>query len=158
MKHLQPLQIDENTVIYIEADEDVALPLASPAVPEPPTQPVEQTREQTRRDLGLADKGLSDMAKGTIEQVQRTLTPIDPQKAAIQSMVALEATIRTYTSHTLKAFKNVAEANIDKVTMEFGINVGGEAGVPYVTKGTAECSLKITVECSFPSTPPASHP
>ena len=38
---------------------------------------------------------------------------------------------------------------VDKVTLQFGIRVGGEAGVPYVTKGTAESNLSITVECSF---------
>ncbi|HEY9605328.1 MAG TPA: CU044_2847 family protein [Allocoleopsis sp.] len=43
-----------------------------------------------------------------------------------------------------------AIANVDKVTLEFGIELGGEAGVPYVTKGTAKSNLKITVECSFP--------
>jgi hypothetical protein len=36
------------------------------------------------------------------------------------------------------------------IHIEFGIEVGGEAGVPYVTKGTAKSNLKITVECSFP--------
>lgn len=50
----------------------------------------------------------------------------------------------------LKAFKELGDANIDKVTLEFGINMVGEAGVPYITKGTAECSLKVTVESSFP--------
>jgi hypothetical protein len=43
-----------------------------------------------------------------------------------------------------------AIANVDKVTLEFGIKVAGEAGVTYVTKDTAESNLKITVECSFP--------
>ncbi len=46
--------------------------------------------------------------------------------------------------------RKVAIANIDEVTLEFGIELGGEAGVPYVTKGTAKSHLKITVKCSFP--------
>ena len=37
-----------------------------------------------------------------------------------------------------------------KVTLEIEVKVAGEAGVPYVTKGTADANLKITVECSFP--------
>jgi hypothetical protein len=61
----------------------------------------------------------------------------------------LEDTIRTYTSYSLRALKQVADAHIDKVTLEFGIEVSGEAGVPYVTKGTATSNLKVTVECSF---------
>ncbi|MCC5625626.1 CU044_2847 family protein [Nostoc sp. CHAB 5715] len=54
------------------------------------------------------------------------------------------------TVYSLNAFKKIPIANIDKVTLEFGIKVGGEAGIPYVTKGTAESNLKVTVECSFP--------
>lgn len=52
----------------------------------------------------------------------------------------------------MNAFKQmpIANANVDKVTLEFGIELGGEAGVPYVTKGTAKSNMKIAVECSFP--------
>lgn len=69
---------------------------------------------------------------------------------AMQNLKSIEGTIRGYTAYTLNAFKKIAVANVDKVTLEFGIKVGGEAGIPYVTKGTAESNLKITVECSFP--------
>ncbi|MEB3182154.1 MAG: CU044_2847 family protein [Nostocaceae cyanobacterium] len=55
-----------------------------------------------------------------------------------------------YFPYPLNAFKQVPIANVDKVTLEFGIELGGEAGVPYVTKGTAKSNMKITVECSFP--------
>lgn len=33
-----------------------------------------------------------------------------------------------------------------KVTMEFGIQAGGETGVPFVTKGTAQANVKVTIE------------
>jgi hypothetical protein len=71
------------------------------------------------------------------------------QKHAAQSFKAIEGTIRTYTTYTMNAFKDLATANVESVTLEFGLKVGGEAGVPYVTKGTAESNLKITVHCSF---------
>ena len=71
--------------------------------------------------------------------------------AAIQKFKSLEGTIRAYTTHTLNAFKEISGANIDTVTLEFGMTVGGEAGIPYITKGTAESSLKVTVQCSFPN-------
>ncbi len=72
------------------------------------------------------------------------------KQQARESFNAIQSTIYTYTALTLNAFKKVAIANVDKVTLEFGIELGGEAGVPYVTKGTAKSNLKITVECSFP--------
>ncbi len=67
-----------------------------------------------------------------------------------QNFQAIEGTIKAYTNYTLNAFKEVASANIDKVTLEFGIKVGGKAGIPYVTQGSTNCHLKVTVECSFP--------
>ena len=76
-------------------------------------------------------------AKGASEQV-------------VRNFQAMQGTIRAYTSYTLNAFRQMAGANVDKVTLEFGMKVAGEAGVPYVTKGTADANLKITVECSFP--------
>jgi len=62
---------------------------------------------------------------------------------------SMEGTIRSFTSTTLNAFREISGANINKVTLEFGIKIGGEADIPYVTKGTAESNVKITVECSF---------
>lgn len=34
----------------------------------------------------------------------------------------------------------------DKVTLEFGLQIGGEAGVPIITKGTAQANVKVSVE------------
>ncbi len=82
--------------------------------------------------------------------VETTRTAKGAGDQAIRNFQAMQGTIRTYTAYTLNAFKNMATANVDKVTLEFGIKVAGEGGVPYVTKGSAECNLKITVECSFP--------
>ncbi|MGD1940577.1 MAG: CU044_2847 family protein [Leptolyngbyaceae cyanobacterium] len=128
MTKLIPVQVDANTVIYIEPTPEVTIPTAAEK-PSPAAN-----RELTREDLDLGDKGaLEEAARRTVE-----------------SFAAMETTIKTYTQRTLDAFKELGSANVDKVKLEFGINLGGEAGVPYVTKGTAECSLKITVECSFP--------
>lgn len=123
MTQLIPIQLDDETIIYIEATEDVSI--ASISTEEP-------TEEQKKRKR--IDRGVSD----------------DVQKQVIQNFQAIQGTIRAYTVYTLNAFKKVAIANVDKVTLEFGIELGGEAGVPYVTKGTAKSNLKITVECSFP--------
>ena|SRR3712207_3395175 len=133
MPQLAPIQLDDGTIIYIEASENISVPPVSEQEPDRAEEP----EERTRTDLGAGGKGW----------------PPDPrsaQTAVVQSFNAIENTIQAYTTYALSAFKKVAIAKVDKVTLEFGIEVGGEAGVPYVTKGTAKSNLKITVECSFP--------
>lgn len=117
MTQLAPIELEDGTVIYVEATETVNAPEIKDKT---------QDEEETLVSRGGGMTG------------------------AIQKFKSIEGTIRAYTAHTLNAFKEIAAANVDKVTLEFGIKVGGEAGVPFVTKGTAESNLKITVECSFP--------
>ena len=88
--------------------------------------------------LGREEKGWRERNRSPEEQIR-------------QSFTAIEGTIRAYTNHTLNAFRQVGSGNIDKVTLEFGIKVGGKAGIPYVTEGSADSHLKILVECSFPN-------
>jgi hypothetical protein len=120
MTQLAPICLDDGTVIYVEATEDVNAPPVS----------IEELAEEE----SLSDKG------GDITQI-------------IQNFQAIQSTIRAYTTYTLNAFKQVKIADVNKVTLEFGIQIGGETGIPYVTKGTAQSNLKITVECSFPDRP-----
>ncbi|MDJ0600503.1 MAG: CU044_2847 family protein, partial [Crocosphaera sp.] len=61
------------------------------------------------------------------------------------NLPSIANTIKAYTEYTLNAFKQVDNANIDKVTLEFGIKVMGKIGVPYVTT-SADSHLKITVD------------
>ena len=122
MTQLTPIQLEDGTIIYIEATDNVdALPVS-----------IESPEGE---EEALIDKGWDANVA---------------QKQIVQNFQAIEGTIRAYTVYSLNAFKKIPVANIDKVTLEFGIKVGGEAGIPYVTKGTAESNLKVTVECSFP--------
>ncbi|MBW4625553.1 MAG: hypothetical protein KME49_08625 [Brasilonema octagenarum HA4186-MV1] len=34
----------------------------------------------------------------------------------------------------------------NKVTLEFGLQMGGEAGIPLVAKGTSQANVKVTLE------------
>jgi len=124
MTKLTPIRLDDDTVIYIEATEDVEAPSVS----------TEETVEEEEEEA-VTGKGMSS----------DTL-----KKQMAQNFQAIQGTIRAYTIYTLSAFKKVAIAEVEKVTLEFGIELGGEAGVPYVTKGTAKSNLKVTVQCSFP--------
>jgi hypothetical protein len=80
----------------------------------------------------------------------RTTRGGDSSEVILQKFRSMQDTIKAYTTYTLNAFRGIADANIDKVKLEFGIKVGAEGGIPYVTKGKAESNLSITVECSFP--------
>jgi Trypsin-co-occurring domain 1 len=120
MIQLIPLRLDDGTMLYVEATEDV----------QANTFKINENEEEIA--------------------VTRGNSAVSQHQQALQSFQAIEGTIRSYTTYTLNAFRHLAIANVDKVTLEFGIKVGGEAGIPYVTKGTAESNLKITVECSFP--------
>ncbi len=130
MKKLTPIELEDGTVIYMEVKEDVEI------VSDETTEE-EGERELTRGDLGKGEKGWGGQTRS-------------PQEHIRQSFQAIEGTIRAYTNHTLNAFRKVGSGNIDKVTLEFGIKVGGKAGIPYVTEGSADSHLKIVVECSFP--------
>lgn len=125
MTKVIPIKLDDNTVIYIEATEDVNVPVVNNAV----------LNDEEEEEEALVDKGISP------EQVRQKM---------MQNFLSIQNTIRTYTVYTLNAFKQIPIAEVNKVTLEFGIEMGGEAGVPYVTKGTAKSNMKITVECSFP--------
>ena len=133
MSQLIPVRLDDATIIYIEATEDVNVP------------PISEEELADEEEEIISDKA------GKITDVQVQM---------LQNFQAVQGTIIAYTIYTLNAFEKMAKcsstssciANVDKVTLEFGIELGGEAGVPYVTKGTAKSNLKITVECSFPNT------
>ncbi|MEL6136325.1 MAG: CU044_2847 family protein [Cyanobacteria bacterium J06626_23] len=129
MSKIVPIELEDGTKIYIEATEDETLVADTPA---PSTVPIERKRGG-QKGIGGSPGALATAGTAAITQ----------------SFQAVEGTIRTYTTHTLKAFKELATANVEKVTLQFGIQIGGEAGVPYVTKGTAQSNLTITVECSF---------
>ena len=122
MTKLTPIQLDDNTIIYIEATEDVNVPLV---ITEEPADEEEEA---------LSYKGMS---------------PEAVRKQMVQNFQIIQTTIRAYTVCSLNAFKQLPIPGVNKVTLEFGIELGGEAGIPYVTKGTAKSNLKVTVECSF---------
>jgi hypothetical protein len=141
MTQLVPIQLEDGTEIYIEATENVEAPPAA-------TLPHDDDEEEEVRG-GQKGWGGNGNSRGVTGYPSNGNGNGSAAAIATQSFKAIEGTIRTYTLHTLSAFKDMSYANVDKVTLQFGIRVGGEAGVPYVTKGTAESNLSITVECSF---------
>lgn len=122
MSKLQAIQIDADTIIYIEAAEDLAVP-------------------------NVVGTGEID---GEVRRGGQKGGVFNPADQMAQSFKAIESTIKTYTKYTLNAFRDASLAEVKKVSLEFGVNVSGMGGVPYIATGTAGCNIKITVECAFP--------
>lgn len=70
---------------------------------------------------------------------------------AIEQMKQARQLIRFYAMNAVSAFKDFGAAEVEEVTLKFGLKMGGKAGIPYVTEGSAESNLEIQVKCKFPS-------
>ena len=70
---------------------------------------------------------------------------------AIEQMKQARQLIRFYAMNAVSAFKDFGAAEIEEVTLKFGLKMGGKAGIPYVTEGSTESNLEIQVKCKFPS-------
>ena len=73
---------------------------------------------------------------------------------AIKNLQEVHETIRFYTKYAIGAFKNLSDAQVEEVTLKFGLKIGGEAGIPILTKASAESNFEIQVKCKFPSQSP----
>ena len=58
--------------------------------------------------------------------------------------------IRAYTKYAIGAFKNLGAAEVEEVTLKFGLKIGGKTAIPFVTEGSAESNFEIEVKCKFP--------
>ncbi|MBD2036402.1 hypothetical protein H6F76_15415 [Leptolyngbya sp. FACHB-321] len=125
MTKIVPVQLDNGTVLYIEAQDETETSAIAPQVP------IEEGEQRRGGAKGLGDPRM----------------PFRPSPT--QSMEMVQNTIRTYTVYCLNAFKNCAAANVDEVTLEFGVNLSADAGIPYIASGKAQSNLKITVKCSY---------
>ena len=59
--------------------------------------------------------------------------------------------IRSSTENVISAFKDFSAAEIEEVTLSFGIKMGGKTGIPYITEGSVESNLSVQVKCKFPT-------
>lgn len=69
---------------------------------------------------------------------------------AAEAIQDLAGTVKALATSIPDAFKDAAGANVEKITLTFGVKLGGEAGIPFVTKGSMEGNIEIEVECTFP--------
>ena len=92
------------------------------------------------------------------ENINFINTPADTQDSgfehkgikeqAAKAVDKLGDVIRAMSDTAAKALQDSALGNVEKVTLEFGITLGGEMGIPFITSGKAEGSVNVTVEFS----------
>jgi Trypsin-co-occurring domain 1 len=58
--------------------------------------------------------------------------------------------IQVYTRYALGAFKNLAIAEVEEVTLKFNLKISAEGGVPMIASGKTESDFSIEVKCKFP--------
>jgi Trypsin-co-occurring domain 1 len=81
---------------------------------------------------------------------KRGIFPPEPTQQITQNFQAIESTVRAYTAYTLRAFKNLAIAEVSEVELKFGVSIDARSGIPYIADGKAGCNLNIMVKCVFP--------
>jgi len=65
----------------------------------------------------------------------------------------IENNIINYSSMVIEAVKSGAkerdDSSLKSIELEFGLQIGGEAGIPFITKGTIESNINVTVTWEF---------
>ena len=67
-----------------------------------------------------------------------------------EQMAKTTRMIRGFALYTVNAFKKFGAAKVEEVNFSFGLTLGGKAGIPYITEGSAESNVTISVKCTFP--------
>ncbi|NEZ54583.1 CU044_2847 family protein [Adonisia turfae] len=66
----------------------------------------------------------------------------------VQAKLAdIHGTLKSYANYALGAFKGVAGAEVEEITLKFGIKIAGSTGLPVLAQGSAEGSFEIEVKC-----------
>ena len=61
----------------------------------------------------------------------------------------VHSTIQAYAWYAMGAFKHMAFAEVEEMTLKFGLKIAGKAGLPVLTEGSAEGNFQIEVKCKF---------
>ncbi|NEP55236.1 MAG: hypothetical protein F6K65_43230 [Moorea sp. SIO3C2] len=77
--------------------------------------------------------------------------PYDEERGIADRMQQAQQLIRDYSEYALNAFKNFTTAELEEITLKFGIKMSGKKGIPFITEGSAEGNLEIQIKCKYPS-------
>lgn len=119
MATLKAMELENGQYVYVQVNESVhfADASASPAT------------DSTTRGGGFERKGGNSLPSLTDKAVTK-----------------LSDLISAMSETTSKALQKADFGDIEKVSLEFGITLAGEAGIPYISSGKAEGAVSITIE------------
>lgn len=72
-----------------------------------------------------------------------------PKEDMIVHINKVHGIIRAYARYAIGAFKNLGGAEVEEITLKFGLKIGGKTGIPILTEGSAESNFEIQVKCKF---------
>jgi len=58
--------------------------------------------------------------------------------------------IRGFALYTVNAFREFGAAKVEEVNFSFGVTIGGQVGIPYISEASAKSNVTISVKCTFP--------
>jgi Trypsin-co-occurring domain 1 len=170
MSKLQPLLLDNGQIILVATTPN-AIDTSALQQAEPPTPTAEEAMdlpEPTRTFIPpdevteAIDFPRSKDFKSVAQKVQQVMTTpialpkleapkLDSEalkKAATQTVGDL---VQGYTGYLLNSLQAVATTHvgISKVTLEFGVDLEFDTGIPYIASSAIGSSVKVTVECDL---------
>jgi Trypsin-co-occurring domain 1 len=86
-------------------------------------------------------------------------TPKSPTRGGIKSNIPpavhvkleeVHQTIQGYTQYAIGAFKNLAIAEVEEVTLKFTLKISAAGGLPMIASSKTDADFAIEVKCKFP--------
>jgi hypothetical protein len=59
----------------------------------------------------------------------------------------VHAKLQNYARYAIGAFQDVSFADIEEITLKFGVKVSGSTGIPVLTHGSVEGDFHIEIKC-----------
>lgn len=169
---LKSFQLDDNTIIYIQANDNIdtteitatldAAPQALPEteiyeseddLPDLPDPTVATPPSDTNYDDDEEIIGSEAKSKAWLKNRHSISQLADTSSQAEQSthpthIQRIGPLVKTYTNYLLSDLRDTAlkNAEIEKVTLEFGVGLDTQLNA-YVASTSLECTVKVAIEC-----------
>ncbi len=81
----------------------------------------------------------------TLGEIESVISP-----AVRVKLEEVHHTIQGYTQYAIGAFKNLAMAEVEEVTLKFSLKISAAGGLPMIASSKTDADFSIEVKCKFP--------